>query len=246
MILLYTDFGLSGPYVGQVKTVLALLARGAPVIDLMHDAPRCSPRPAAYLLAALAPVIPPGSAVLGVVDPGVGTDRAPIAVNADARWYIGPDNGLFEIVLRRAEVAAAWQITWRPEALSSSFHARDLFAPVTAKLALRGPVPGAVIPVDRVRRREWPDDLPEVIYIDGFGNAVTGLRASTLAKSVPADATLIKAGGRSLAYARTFGDVPAGTAFWYENSSGLVEIAINGGGAAAELGLTIGTPVTLG
>ncbi len=240
MILLFTDFGLSGPYVGQVKAVLARLARTVPVIDLMHDAPRCAPRPAAYLLAALAPAMLPGTVVLGVVDPGVGTDRDPIAVNADGRWFVGPDNGLFEVVLRRGEVSAAWRITWQPEVLSSSFHARDLFAPVAARLSVRGPVPGTVIPLSRVRRLDWADDLAEIIHIDAFGNAFTGLRAALLP-----GAGQIEVGNRRLSRADTFGSVPAGTPFWYENSSGLAEIAVNRGSAAAMLGLAIGDPVTI-
>lgn len=246
MILLYTDFGLAGPYVGQLRTVLAMLAPAVPAIDLMHDASRCAPRPAAYLLAALVPAMPPESTVLGIVDPEVGTDRAALAINADGRWYVGPDNGLFEIVLRRAEMAAAWRIHWRPERLSATFHGRDLFAPVAARLALGGSVPGSLIALDQVRRRDWPDDLAEVIHIDAFGNAMTGLRAARLTKGAPADAALLKVGGRSLARARTFGDLPTGTAFWYENSSGLVEVAVNGGSAAQVLSLAIGAPVTIG
>ncbi len=237
MILLFTDFGWSGPYVGQVKAVLAAEAPKAAIIDLMHDAPRCRPRPAAYLLAALVPRLPPAAVLLGVVDPGVGTDRAPVALRIDGRWYVGPDNGLFEPALRRARDCAAWRIDWRPPALSASFHGRDLFAPVAAILDRGGMVPGEPMAVDGLRRPDWP---AEVIHLDHYGNATTGWRAAALPGEVA-----ITAAGRSLNPARTFGEVPPGTAFWYENSNGLVEIAVSGGSAAETLGLALGTPIRI-
>src|SRR6516225_3271364 len=129
MIVLFSDFGLEGPYTGQVKTVLYRIASAVPVIDLFADAPAGSPKPAAYLLAAYAVWFPPGTVFLAVIDPGVGGARAPIIVEAAGRWYVGPDNGLFELLLRRTENARTWEILWRPQALSASFHGRDLFAP---------------------------------------------------------------------------------------------------------------------
>lgn len=240
MICLFTDFGLHGPYTGQVKAILARLAPASTVvIDLVADAPACRPDAAAYLLAAYAARFAAGTVFLAVVDPGVGGDRLPCVVQADRRWYVGPDNGLFELVLRRAAVARAWRIDWRPPDLSASFHGRDLFAPVAARL-LRGLPPGAALPVAALRRADWPDDLGRVIYQDRYGNAMTGLRAA----AVPASATLV-AGGRRLARARTFDELPPGEAFWYENANGLIEIAVNRGHAAELLQLAIGTPVAV-
>ena len=135
MIVLFTDFGLTGPYTGQMKAVLARNAPAVPVIDLFADAPAFQPYLSAYLLGAYCGAVPQGGVLLGVVDPGVGTDRLPLVVRADGRWYVGPDNGLFELVMRRAAVVEAWTIDWRPDRLSASFHGRDLFAPVAAKLA---------------------------------------------------------------------------------------------------------------
>lgn len=239
MILLFTDFGWAGPYVGQMKAVLAEGAPGVPVIDLMHDAPAFRPRPAGVLLAALLGEIPAGAVVLAVVDPGVGTPRAPLVVAADGRRLVGPDNGLFEPALRRARSAEAWRITWQPARLSASFHGRDLFAPVAARLARGEPVPGEPVPLDRVRRPDWPEVLAEIVYVDAYGNAMTGLSAGAL----PPDAMFTIA-GRRIAAAAVFGAVPPGTAFWYVNSLGLIEIAINQGDAAAALGLAIGTAVS--
>jgi S-adenosylmethionine hydrolase len=238
MIVLFTDFGEVGPYAGQMKAVLAREAPGVDVVDLLHDAPAFQARPSAYLLAALIDVFPPETIFLCVIDPGVGGDRAAIMVEADGRWFVGPDNGLFEIVMRRANSSAAWNITWRPEALSASFHGRDLFAPVAAMLAKGLPPPGDPVSPDMLHQTDWPDDLAEIIYIDNFGNAMTGLRARGLGTKVR-----LEAGGHTNERFRTFSDLPSGASFWYENSSGLAEIAVNQGRADQVLGLKIGDPV---
>ncbi len=128
MIVLFTDFGEVGPYTGQIKAVLAREAPGVDVVDLLHDAPAFQARPSSYLLATLIDVFPTETVFICVIDPGVGGDRAAIVVEADGRWFVGPDNGLFEIVMRRANDVMAWNITWRPDSLSASFHGRDLFA----------------------------------------------------------------------------------------------------------------------
>lgn len=240
MIVLFTDFGETGPYVGQVKAVLSREAPGIPVIDLLHDAPMFQARASAYLLSSLIDVFPTDVVFLCVVDPGVGSSRAPAIVEADGRRFIGPDNGLFEIVLRRANDTAFHRITWQPDHLSASFHGRDLFAPVAARLARGDSVDHETHPVEKARRPHWPDELAEVIYLDTFGNAMTGVRA----KSVPS-AAVITVNGRELPRARTFSDLPEGTPFWYENSSGLVEFAVNQGEAKTLLGIGVGSPFTI-
>lgn len=241
IIALFTDFGLAGPYTGQVKAVLHLAAPEVAVIDLFADAPSRNPKAAAYLLAAYAHWFPPGTVFLSVVDPGVGGTRAPVIVAADDRWFVGPDNGLFELVTRRAVTPARlWEITWRPTVLSASFHGRDLFAPVAARLALGETPPGTLRDPGAMATSDWPDDLAEIVYVDHYGNAMTGLRAAAL----PPDALLV-AGRRVLPPAPTFSAMPRGAAFWYENSTGLAEIAVNGGQADAVLGLRIGSPVEI-
>src|SRR5437764_1245690 len=126
MIVLFTDFGLAGPYTGQVQAMLQQVAPGVPVISLFADAPAGQPKPSAYLLAAYAAWFPVGTVLLCVVDPGVGSNRRALIVETADRFFVGPDNGLFELVLRRGAGARAWEITWRPPTLSASFHGRDL------------------------------------------------------------------------------------------------------------------------
>ena len=142
MIALFTDFGLDGPYTGQVKAVLADMAPGIPVVDLFADAPAGDPKASAYLLATYAAWFPKRTIFLSVVDPGVGGPRPALFLEADGRWYVGPGNGLFELVQRRARETRCFEIDWRPERLSASFHGRDLFAPFAAMLA-RGETPPA-------------------------------------------------------------------------------------------------------
>jgi len=240
MIVLFTDFSANGPYLGEMKARLVTDAPGVPVIDLVCDAPRFNPKAAAYLLGALAPSLPAGTVFLAVVDPGVGTaERRPAAVMADQRWYVGPGNGLFDIIARRAQ-SCDWQdILWDGK-LSASFHGRDLFAPIAALIARDITFPGKSVPRPARLMPGWPLELPEVIYLDSYGNAWTGLHAS----GVPTTST-VTANGHTLRHARTFGEASPGEAFWYENSSGMIEIAVNRGRADETLGLAIGTPVTL-
>lgn len=240
MIVLFTDFGLSGPYTGQVNAVLRQAAPEIPVIQLFADAPAGQPKPCAYLLAAYAAWFPAGTVFLCVVDPGVGGERRALIAEAAGRLYVGPDNGLFELVLRRAAAATIWEIAWRPASLSASFHGRDLFAPVAARLARGEPASVMAHPAAPTPCADWPDDLAEIVYIDHYGSALTGLRG----ECVPEGARL-RAGGRMLGHARTFAAVPRGEAFWYVNSNGLVEIAVNGGRADRALGLAVGSEVAI-
>jgi S-adenosyl-L-methionine hydrolase (adenosine-forming) len=241
MIVLFTDLGLAGPYTGQVMAVLHQSAPQVPIIPLFADAPSERPKPAAYLLAAYGSWFPTGTVLLCVVDPGVGSARRALVAEADGRTYVGPDNGLFDIVMRRAPDPRLWEIIWHPGPLSPSFHGRDLFAPVAARLAVGDAVTEMAQPAeDRSAMRGWPDDLAEIVYIDHYGNAMTGLRGALL----PPKARLLVS-ERSLKMAATFSAVPRGQAFWYINSNGLAEIAVNGARADEALGLKIGDAVAI-
>ena len=238
VIFLYTDFGAEGPYLAQAQAVLVAESPGVPCFNLLSNAPAGDPRRGAYLLAALAADLPAGAIVLGVVDPGVGGERLPLVVEAGGRRFVGPDNGLFSRAAARDRNARAWRIDWRPERLSASFHGRDLFAPVAARLAAATDVALTEIPVSGLVGFDWPDEVGEVVYVDVYGNLLTGLRGDRLA-----DDAILEAGGRHLRSARTFSAVPAGEAFWYRNSCGLVEVAVSGGSARGRLGLGVGAIV---
>jgi hypothetical protein len=239
-LLLFTDYGWQDPYVGLIKAVMADKAPGVPVIDLLHAVPDYNAHAGAQLLAALAPALPLGSVFFCVVDPGVGGSRAALVIEADGRWFVGPDNGLLSIVAARARQHRSWHIHWRPECLSESFHGRDLFAPIAAWIATGN------FPADKLTLIAAPNiqfdaaDLPRILYIDHFGNAWTGIRGG-LADS----ASLLEVKGKSLPWRRVFADAGKGEVFWYENSAGLIEIAANRANAAALLDLKVGDQVKL-
>jgi hypothetical protein len=238
MIVLFTDFGTRDPYVGQVKARIHELAPAQQVVDLLHEAPDFNAHAGAHLIAAFAPNFPPGAVFVCVIDPGVGTERDGVVLTAGGRWFVGPDNGLLSIVAARNADSKVWRITWLPEAASATFHGRDIFA-VIAALVAGGEFPNDKLEVKPRLHVEFDaGDLPRVIYIDHYGNAWTGQRAA----DVPQGTRLV-VGSAEFRHADTFGAVGKGEGFWFSNSVGLLELAINRGNAAEKLGLKVGDAV---
>jgi S-adenosylmethionine hydrolase len=237
--LLFTDFGLHGPYTGQMKAALYQLAPGILAVDLFADAPMGNPKASACLLAAYAAWFPAGTIFLCVVDRGVGGTRPAIVLEADAGATSAP-----------AMACLSWSSAVRQRrAVGTSTGGRSASRPAftgatsshRSQPCWRGePPPGQPRVDDADRRADWPDDLCEIVYVDHFGNAMTGLRAAM----PPPNARLASA-GRVVERERTFSDRPPGSAFWYENSNGLAEIAVNQGRADRDLGLATGTPVEI-
>jgi S-adenosylmethionine hydrolase len=240
LIGLVSDFGPGSPYVGQVLSVLSALAPGISVVDLMSDAPPWRPDLAAYLLPALMRDLPGPAVLVCVIDPGVGTERRALAIEVDGHWLVGPDNGLLSVAARKAHRVRALRVDWRPERLSESFHGRDLFAPVGARLAMGRDVDCTPISSSKLVGDDWPDQSASVIYVDGYGNLVTGLEAA----SVPRE-SIFELAGRALAYSRVFSEAPADRPFWYENCFGLVEVAWAQGRAADLLCVKAGDRLSL-
>lgn len=239
-ILLATDFG-ADLYVGQIQARLHAYLPNLPCIGLMQDLPPFRPDVAAYLLPALLRDLPRDSLVLGIVDPGVGGARAGLLMRADGQWLIGPDNGVLALVARRADDAAVWRIGWQPEQMSASFHGRDWFAPAAVRLVVGEDLALAPLARADLIGADWPDERAVIVYVDHFGNLMTGIRAA----SVAAEAEL-RVRGQLLPRARTFCAVAPGQAFWYENALGLIEIAVNQGSATRQLALGVGDGVEIG
>jgi len=236
-ILLFTDFGNTDFYVGQMHGRLVQEAPGHDLVDLHHYAPAFRPGLAGLLLEALVPFLPPEAIVVGVVDPGVGTDRGTLAVQTRGCWFVGPDNGLFGPLAREEGVAAYRLAVPGAEGASASFHGRDIFAPGAAALA-RGEdrILGSRVgePVAGDARRD------QVVYVDHYGNLLTGLVPPS------GESAALQLAGRSVRPARTFGDVAPGEVFWYRNSLDRVEVAAREASAAELLGVGPGESVAWG
>jgi len=239
MIAIFTDFGVLGPYLGQMRATLLAQAPAVPVVDIFPDLPPFNIQAAAYLLPAYSQYLPDNSVCVCVVDPGVGTGRRALVVHADSRWYVGPDNGLFSILIRRAVAVQVFEITWRPEQLSKSFHGRDLFAPVAAGIARGERLPAEEIEATQFMMPAWPEDLMQIVYIDSYGNAISGFRSCRVSQDF-----VLEVAGKSCEFSATFAEAEAGIPFWYENSNGLLEIALSNGHAAEALGLGVGSVFT--
>lgn len=246
MIVLFTDFGLNGPYTGQMKAVIHNLAPSVPIVDLLSDAPAYNPQLSAYLLAAYYSSMPSHSVFLTIVDPGVGGIRKALVVKVGNRHFVGPDNGLFEMIVRRTkEEVSCWEIVWQPDDLSASFHGRDLFAPVAAAITMDSGVLEdesrfSSLEVSTIRHPEWPNDLTKIVYIDQYGNALTGIRSSQMDTI-----GLIDCNGTKIPESRTFSDVGQGELLYYGNSNGLVEIAVNQGRAVDHLDINVGQKIKI-
>lgn len=239
-IALVTDFG-SSPYTGQLRLAASGRKPQLPVIDLIDDLPSFRPDLAAYLLPALVRGMPGRTLYLTVVDPGVGGMRAALALRCGPNWFVGPDNGLLSVAAGRADGdIAIWRIDWRPAYSSDSFHGRDLFLPIAlAVVAGRLPRPCARLDPCMMQGADWPDEMAAVIYVDHYGNLITGLDAGE-----DGAVRRLRVGRHVVGSARTFCEVAAGEAFWYRNSFGLVEVAVNRGRADQRLGVLPGEPVS--
>jgi S-adenosylmethionine hydrolase len=241
LITLLTDFGTADGYVAEMKGVLYSLADQAEVVDLSHELPPQQVDAGRLAVARYWRRFPAGTVHLVVVDPGVGSPRAAIAIASDGRFLVGPDNGVLSPALLFPSARAV--VLPVPAAAAPTFHGRDVFAPAAAALARGVPIDSLGLPLEApvIRRTPEPVRDPdgsirgEVIAIDRFGNAVTNLACH--------HARGVSVAGRDLPIARTYADVDPGEAMALVGSSGLLEIAVRDGSAAATLGLSRGTPV---
>ncbi|HEY3120039.1 MAG TPA: SAM-dependent chlorinase/fluorinase [Vicinamibacteria bacterium] len=261
VVALLTDFGDQDHYAGAVRGAVLSTCPEATVVDVCHELPPHDIQVAAFALAAAHRAFPPRTVFVAVVDPGVGSVRRGLALEAGGYTFVGPDNGIFSFVL--AEYAAprirllANERLFRPE-VSPTFHARDVFGPVAGHLAAGVPLDEVgpqvddpiVLPPTEVRRtgdRQWQG---EVIHVDRFGNLTTNVSRRELeAILATADdnpsALVVLVEDRFMPLAHTYADLPEGEACALMGSSGYLEIAVHRGSAAHVLGATRGTPVVL-
>lgn len=241
VITLLTDFGTADGYVAELKGVLLSAAPGVQLVDLSHDIPPHEIDGARLAVARYWRRFPAGTTHLVVVDPGVGSARAAMAVASDGRFLVGPDNGVLSpALLFPGATAVALQV---PSDAAPTFHGRDVFAPAAAALVRGIPLDSLGTPLTDPVVRRTPEVVRErdgtlrgvVILIDRFGNAVTNL--------VGHQSGVVRVGDRQMPVRRAYADVPVRTPVALAGSSGMLEIAIREGNAAIELGIARGMSV---
>jgi S-adenosyl-L-methionine hydrolase (adenosine-forming) len=255
IITLLTDFGTRDHFVGVMKGVIAGIAPNATVVDLCHEVEPFQIAQGRFLLEQSWRFLPKGTIHVCVVDPGVGSERRALLVEAGGHLFVGPDNGLFSGLLELPG-AKARAITNRKlmlKEVSQTFHGRDVFAPAAAHLA-SGATPAKVGPVvkDALRsitgnpirtgRRYWQG---EVAHIDRFGNLITNLPAAEF-PNLAGRRFVVRVGLTELTgLASSYSALPAGAPGVVVGSSGNLEIALNQQSAARVLGVGLGAPVEL-
>jgi S-adenosylmethionine hydrolase len=254
VVTLTTDFGLTGHHVGAMKGVLLSLGSGLAVVDLCHGIPAGDVFLGAWTLFWNWHLFPPGSIHVAVVDPGVGTSRRALAAAAGGHYFIGPDNG----ILFPAAAAAGGEIFHLlsvPREASGTFHGRDVFAPAAAHIArgkslhTLGPPVHDPVKLELPRPRRLPDGgtTGEVIAVDPFGNLVTSITAGDLSEQPDLEGQTVTVGTTIIRGIRKcYGEAEPGGAVAVINSSGHLEIAVNGGRADKVIGADIGDTVSLG
>lgn len=237
IITLTTDFGTSSPYVAAMKAVILGAAPDVTLVDVSHDVAPFDMAQGAFVLWLGTRHFQPGAVHMAVVDPGVGTERRPVAFALNGSFYVGPDNGLFDMITRESEQAPTDIVQLhRPAGISATFEGRDVFAPAAAALALGRPLAEVGEPVAGPLI-ELPEQGPTVVWVDRFGNLITNLKPPL---------TALQLNGREVrVLARTFGEVEADQPFVYVGSMGFLAVGVAKGRADAALGASAGTPLTV-
>ena len=265
LITLTTDFGLRDQYVGAMKGALLKVNPGARIIDISHMIGAQDTLGAAFILQEAYCWFPDASVHVAVIDPGVGGERAPIIIETKRYTFVGPDNGIFSLALQGEEIVRVIRITEReyfPGPVSSTFHGRDIFAPVAGHLSLgvEAELMGEPIQIDGIKKITLPEPLleedsitGEVIRIDNFGNLITNIPGNLIDTAFAFDAfpgrdqLIVRVKEREIrgildTYVQSAG---RGALCVVTGSTGLIEIALNMGSAADELRSEIGDKVTV-
>jgi S-adenosyl-L-methionine hydrolase (adenosine-forming) len=260
IVALLTDYGQTDWFAGEMKGAMLSIAPDATIVDVTHQIPPGDIRSAAFSLLACYRSFPAGTVFCVVVDPGVGTNRAALAIECKGTTtcrpyrFVGPDNGVLSWILKRECDCSIRSIECPellPEKISATFHGRDIFGPVAAHLSSGTAFEKIGPEVENMVLLPWPQLIigkrsitGSIIHIDRFGNAITTIDAESIAAlPEPPDKIGLVKFGNSLPMRTYFQEVPTGQGLGYVGSAGYVEIAINNANAAAVLGLHIGDKV---
>ena len=268
LITLTTDFGTRDAYVAAMKGVILDIYPEARFVDITHEISPQDVMEAAFVLRQSVPFFPADTVHLVVVDPGVGTERRPVAVQHGAHHYVGPDNGVFPLVLDTNTPSQAVELDrkpfWRTTSPSQTFHGRDIFAPVAAHIATGQALSEMGSRIDMLKPLRWAEPIADaeglqgwVVHIDRFGNCITNISRSALVESAPDDASpdalppmesgfkcFVGSSSFTSIYP-TYGKVAEGEPLLLFGSSDFLEVSVNAGNAAELLDIRKGDSVNL-
>lgn len=255
IVTLTTDFGYADHFAGVMKGVILTICPQARIVDITHEVPAYSITVGAFVVGETYRHFPSSTVHLAVVDPGVGSSRRPILIEAAGQFFVGPDNGIFGVVLQR-ERSTVRELTVRSywaEAPSHTFHGRDIFAPVAAHLAAGtsaaqfGPIiedalrSAAVIPV-QTSRRGWTG---EVVQVDRFGNLISNFHIDAFPHLWDKRFTFVIGMAQLEGLAEHYASRETGELMLIVGSSGYLEVAANQSSAAKQLGCGVGSPIEI-
>jgi S-adenosylmethionine hydrolase len=266
IVTLTTDFGTEDAYVPAMKGTMLSIAPQARLVDVTHQIDPQDVMESAFVLKAAQPFFPDGPVHLLVVDPGVGTERRAVALRHDGHWYVGPDNGVFPLVLDGETPEAMVELdnpdAWRTETPSTTFHGRDIFSPAAAHLAAGRSLGALGTPIDTLESLHWAEPTTAdgtvqgwIVHVDHFGNCITNIRRSTLRQALDLDRAVgpdelppVEAyvGNTILeTMGTTYGDVAEEEPLLLFGSIGFLEVSVNGGNAAERLAIRKGDSIKL-
>jgi S-adenosylmethionine hydrolase len=254
VITLTTDFGTQDWFVGTMKGVILGIQPRAIIVDLTHEIPPGDVRGGAFALAASHRFFPKGTVHVAIVDPGVGSRRRAIAVRTANCFFVGPDNGVLSLALTREKIKSIHRLENEKfflQAVSRTFHGRDIFAPVAAHLS-RGVAIAEFGPeLKDFVRLDWPRVQVrdrciegEIVYVDRFGNLITNIDAGSLGILGDKPCEVFAGSKRLCATAPFYGAVPVGRPLAVTGSTGFLEIAVRGASAADHFRLGVGGKVS--
>jgi hypothetical protein len=253
---LTTDFGLADPYVAEMKGTILSICPNAIIVDVTHNVEKFSTRMGAYMLSSAAPYFPKGTVHVAVVDPGVGTQRRPIIVQTERSVFVGPDNGVLLLAAEAQDIKRMYKIESQKFVLphvSSTFHGRDVFAPVAAHIANGVPleefgpeVTDVIKPAFATVTRNKETIVGEVLHVDGFGNIITNIRTKDIEhikeRTLKAELPNAKL---PLKLAKTYAEAKPEEPVALIGSHNYLEIALNQGSAAAKFQTKPGDKISL-
>ncbi len=256
IITLITDFGLKDSYVSEIKGVILSISPACLIVDITHQIEKFNIRMGGFLLASASKYFPENTVHVGVVDPGVGTERRSIIIETMQSYLVGPDNGLLFLAAKNQRVRRIHEITNKElmsSNISNTFHGRDIFAHAAAHLAkgvlpaeFGPPIQGIVEPAFAKVKKKGNKLIGEVLHIDGFGNVITNIEEKDVKARITGNIVKVELPKAELRleFCKAYSEVETGKTLAIVGGHGLLEISINRGNAADEHQIEVGDKIS--